>query len=534
MLQQLIANGFAGRDVLAEARESTALWENWLFPISPEAPTGDDPAYNDDFQRMREEVNKLSGIDTALIGELAQKLLTTECKDVRVATYYVWARLHQEGERGLAEGLALLAALVERFGEALLPCRAGSRKAALEWLTGGKMQDSLSLYPEVNRIDFEHILASLALLEQVFATWDEDVRPSLTGLAGILETRLAQSGGMAAVVPQTTAQTPLPLMQSNPSISTPRGSPVWNPVQSGRDLLERTRELARYLREQPQGWLSSARLMRSVRWDTVHQLPPQDGDGRTRLLSPRKEYRALLKRLYRQQSWHELLEQAERMFAEGVNHFWLDLQWYLCQALSQPGGGYEGWGEIIKQDLRILLERLPGLENLAYDDGSPFADEVTAGWITQQIHNVKEDWSFAHSPAQPRRDDDILALEPEALQLADSEGIDAALSWLGQLPGINGARHRWLQRLLMARVAEQYGKNEIALHLLTGLNADEPLRLDEWEPELMFEVKACLLKLLRMKAQRSEHDKGRMAQRMETLFAGLVAIDPVRAVVLCG
>ncbi|ERT10969.1 hypothetical protein O185_21840, partial [Photorhabdus temperata J3] len=60
-----------------------------------------------------------------------------------------------------------------------------------------------------------------------------------------------------------------------------------------------------------------------------------------------------------------------------------------------------------------------------------------------------------------------------------------------------------------------------------------PFSLDEWEPELMFEVKACLLKLLRMKAQRSEHDKANMAQRRETLLAELVAIDPIRAAVLC-
>ncbi|MBS9435186.1 type VI secretion system protein TssA [Photorhabdus hainanensis] len=532
MLRQLIASCFVERDALAEARQNAALWENWLLPISADAPTGNDPVYEDDFQHMREEVNKISGIDTALICQLAERLLTTKCKDVRVATYYVWARLHCEGERGLAEGLALLAGLVDRFGEALLPSRTSSRKAALEWLTGAKMRDSLSRYPEVNRIDFDHILAALVSLEHSFSSWDEESRPSLVGLARTLENRLAQSGGVSAVVPQTAA----PAAPSGGQInaSAPGEPPAWRQVQSGRDLLNQARELVRYLSDQPQGWLSSARLIRSVRWDTVHQPPPQDADERTRLAPPRTEYRAQLKRLYRQQNWHELLEQAERMFAEGVNHFWLDLQWYLCQALNRLGCPYEGWADIMKHDLRILLERLPGLESMAYNDGTPFADEVTTDWIAQQVHDNQADWQFEHLPAQPRRDDDVLSLEAEALQLADSDGIDAALRWLGQLPGINGARHRWLQRLLMARVAEQYGKNEMALHLLTELDADEQFNLGEWEPELMFEVKACLLKLLRMKAQRSEHDKARMAQRMEALLAGLVAIDPVRASVLCG
>ncbi|MEP8657543.1 type VI secretion system ImpA family N-terminal domain-containing protein [Enterobacter asburiae] len=46
----------------------------------------------------------------------------------------------------LAEGLELLAGLLERFGTQLNPQRDRSRKAALEWLAGSRMTDSLSLY----------------------------------------------------------------------------------------------------------------------------------------------------------------------------------------------------------------------------------------------------------------------------------------------------------------------------------------------------------------------------------------------------
>lgn len=53
-----------------------------------------------------------------------------------MATYYVWARLHRDGEAGLADGLSLLAGLITRFGEGLHPLRTTSRKTALEWLAG--------------------------------------------------------------------------------------------------------------------------------------------------------------------------------------------------------------------------------------------------------------------------------------------------------------------------------------------------------------------------------------------------------------
>ena len=50
----------------------------------------------------------------------------------------------------------------------------------------------------------------------------------------------------------------------------------------------------RWLSEQPQGWLASHRLIKTVRWDTVDQIPPLDSSGRTRLVPPKAEYRAQL------------------------------------------------------------------------------------------------------------------------------------------------------------------------------------------------------------------------------------------------
>ena len=103
----------------------------------------------------------------------------TTCKDVRVATYYLWARLHRDGEAGLADGLTLRVGLVECFGERVLPARANSRRVALEWLAGNKILDSLSLYPEVLNTKLVSTVAALPLLERIFNTWSESHRPAL-------------------------------------------------------------------------------------------------------------------------------------------------------------------------------------------------------------------------------------------------------------------------------------------------------------------------------------------------------------------
>lgn len=529
LLQQLTRGCFTNRDVIAVAREQAALWQTWLLPVVEKAPVGEDPGYHDDFLLIRDEMNKLSGANTGLICQLAESLLLTQAKDVRIATYYIWARLHRDGERGLAEGLALLAGLVERFGTKLLPSRPASRKLALEWLSGEKILDSLARYPEVAKDDFANIVAALNLLTASFTEWPEEQQPpSLMPLVIALESRLAQSGGMNAVVPQNSAAASVVVPSST------AGAPLVGTINSGRDLLDQAKALARYLNEQPQGWLSAHRLMKTLRWDTVHELPP-DVDGKTRLAPPRTESRNQLKRLYAQQNWTELLEQADLMFSAGVNHFWLDIQWYLHQALGKAGAPWDKWTAVIRQDLALLLERLPGLEDLAWDDGTPFADDVTRNWITQQVLQREDSAWLTGAPATPTEDSgvDVLALEPEAQAMADSNGVEAALGWIQSRPGIVTARQRLLLRLLMARIAEQYGKNEMALLLLEELDVtSQGLTLAQWEPELLFEVKTRQLKLLRLRAHRHA-DKVALGRKMETLLSTLVAMDPARAAILC-
>ncbi|EKT56017.1 type VI secretion system protein TssA [Providencia burhodogranariea] len=514
------------------SEQQIALWERWLLPITPESPVGEDPGYDDDFERMREEVNKLSGADTELICSLAEKLLTTTCKDVRVVTYYIWARLHKEGENGLADSLGLLAGLISRYHDTLLPARPNSRKSAIEWLAGQRVLDSLSLYPEVDRNEFSRIVALLGTIFDEFTTWDESSRPQLAPLLRALEKRLAQSGGADSLVPQN-------IRSSEGTRTTSALSSGQNgslaPIQSGRELLDQAKVLANYLRSQPNGWLSGHRLMKSVRWDTLHQSPPQNQQGCTRLTPPRTDARAQLKRLYLQQSWLELTEQADRLFAEGVNHFWLDLQWYLHQALSKSPAPWDGWAEMIASDLKQFLTRLPGIESLAWEDGTPFADEVTLNWIKQNI--LEENHSSLHDlPSQhalQADEESVLALEQEALTQADSEGVEAALAWLINRPDIRSPRQKWLLHLVMARVAEQFSRHDLAFNLLRELDSTaNQMSLSDWEPHYIFEIKARQLQLLRNKTQRNTADKAGLQQQMTDLLAELTRLDPVRALVL--
>lgn len=80
ILQNLVAASQLDESALRQQARSRQQWQSGLAPVSDAQPTGDDPGYDDDFQRIREEVNKISGVDTELICQLAEKLLTQTCR----------------------------------------------------------------------------------------------------------------------------------------------------------------------------------------------------------------------------------------------------------------------------------------------------------------------------------------------------------------------------------------------------------------------------------------------------------------------
>ncbi|RTM76620.1 type VI secretion system protein TssA [Enterobacter quasiroggenkampii] len=519
--------------LLVQTRENLSRWAPWLTVLPTGHGSGDDPTYEDDFQLMREEINKLSGTDTGMLCRLAESILTRHARDIRVVTWYTFARLQRDGDTGLTDGILLLAAMLEQAGSHSHPQRSAARLAALDWLNSEKVLDTFSRWPDVTREETARTAAALCLLETSLKQLPEAERPSFAGLLRTLEIRLAGSGGLdtpvAASGQDHVGVTPYSKAISGATV------PEAAVVKSEVELVRQLRVLSGWVVEQPQGWLAAHRMMKAARWDLVTQLPALDASGRTRLLPPKAEYRAQLKRLYLQQSWTELVEQVDVMFTEGGNRFWLDLQWYLWQGLSRAGGPWEHWAEYILSDLRLLLKRLPGLETLAWNDGTPLADEVTLNWIAEKVNDDMPGFADAPAVANGGQTDDISALEVEAMEKGDRDGPEAALTWLQNRPDMASPRSRWLIRLIMARVAEQYGRNELALHLLGELSGSAPLlTLSEWEPGLLFDVQARRLRLLRLKAGRSESDKTRFAPEMDSLLAALITLDPARAMVLCG
>jgi type VI secretion system protein VasJ len=526
MFTNLLNALFGARTPTDLARSTQSRWDAWLQPIRDDAPTGEDPGYNDDFLMVKEEVAKLSDIDDTLIVETAERLIKDIAKDARVAAYYVYGCMRRDGAEGVASGFEMLSALVDRFGEALLPARAETRKAALEWLAGKTFADRLDRVQGLSGPLLERTLSALALISERTAQWPDAARPQLDPLflrfEGRIDTPLSSSGA-SHEVPGATATT----------LRAPE-LPGTTEVSSTRELLEQARRMAQFLREQPQGYLAAYRLMRCVRWDTLSEVPPYEVGGKTRLVAPRAELRAHLKRLLLQKQWPELLDRVEAAFAEGANHFWLDLQYYAFTAQEQAGGEYARVRDLVATDCALMLERLPGLEHLAFSDGSPFADDAALEWIARYatVRDVERGEVVAPVTVSSVNTD-WAETEEQATDQAAQQGLDAALAWLQRLPAQDGERDRFVRQLVMARVAERSDRADTALHLLSTLDtAAQRFQLAVWEPSLAFDAKHHLLRLLKIRMNRKDADKPVLAQRIDVLMGELTAIDPARAVTL--
>ncbi|WJF90235.1 type VI secretion system protein TssA [Paraburkholderia bonniea] len=537
MLTNLLRTLSGTHPPTALARSAQTNWRDWLQPLSDTAAAGTDPSYDDDFLALKEELAKLSGIDDTRVIELAEGLLRHTAKDARVAVYYLYGRMRRDGAQGVAEGFELLAALLERFGETLLPQRTEARKAALEWLASATFTERLEQVRGLDGVPLERTLSALALASECLASWPDPARPEL----GPLLHHLNQITSAAA-----TTGTGQPHQQTDTSpSSTPTASAgisTLSTLTSSRDLLDQARQMAQFLRAQPQGYAPACRLIRCARWDLLTELPPHDATGRTRLAAPRPELRAHLKRLLLQQQWGDLLEDIEAAFAEAANHFWLDLQHEAFIAQHKAGGVYADARERAVTDCALMLERLPGLERLAFSDGTPFASDATLDWIASHasVRDLERGEAIISIPTDTSSTStDWAETEIQASEIATQQGLDAAFAWLQRLPvcasANAGERERFIWHRVMARVAEQAGRPDTALHLLTLLDTTlARFNLSAWEPALAFDTKQHRLRLLQARAQRRDADSATLARQIDTLLSDLTALDAARAVTLTG
>ncbi len=146
------------------ARENAEI----LQPLADGA--GKDLSFDTAFEQIKAEIDKLTSVsggrpDWPQVAASAERLLATETKDFRLATWLLLARVHGSGFRGSASGLHLLLGLTRDFWETAYPDlrRVRGRANLYAWMT--EQLNALLESREVKATDRDAITAADAIFQ---------------------------------------------------------------------------------------------------------------------------------------------------------------------------------------------------------------------------------------------------------------------------------------------------------------------------------------------------------------------------------
>lgn len=491
-----------------------------LAPLDGDG-AGEDPRHGERFFMLRQEVEKRAEVRMDEVRRLALEILAQEGKDLRAACYLLWPLALGEGAAGLGNALVLLQALIEQYGDGLHPSKPGLRAAALRWLQGNRPRHAIEQAFADKAMDAALLARIRAAVEGIRTAAIEGIAEELDWLLKPLEAAEARcapaeepSGSPAAEEENAGESVP---KEARPSGPAPATAPAG--IESETDFMRQARAMLAWLEEQGEA-ARALGLRRSLRWSGLTEPPAEQ--GRTRLPAPRAEARRGLEAAAQQGQHEEVLRLGEGLFMDQGGHLWLELQWLEYEAARALGR--QPVAALIAAETAALLQRLPGLAALSFEDGTPFAGPRMQAWL-EELQPTSE---AASGAGQGQPSEALAALRDEARQKAAEAGLPAALELLQQAPARDAAERLQL-RLWMAALCLQQNRADLAAPLLEEPGV-EPAELGAWQPGLGFE----LARLRRQVAQaQAAAAKGAAAEewrrRAEAAWRDMCRLDAAKA-----
>lgn len=320
---------------------------------------------------------------------------------------------------------------------------------------------------------------------------------------------------------------PAPTSQATPETRTPPA-----PIQTGdkkeaaqalSTLLDQLLGMADfYFQNAPTNPLSY-RLRRLWAWLPLVAPPPAE-IGLTRIPPPDSIVKPSIEQLLAAGNHEAALRAAESRVTE--HRFWLDISRFTATALENLGPSYKAARSAVCAETLLLVERLQGLDNLNFSDGTPFADPETRDWL--------KGLSLGDGDAAQTGGDPLAATVNQALTqarglLKDKKPLDAVdLVQQGLEAAVTGkARLFW--RLALGRLLLLAGKPDLAAPLNgKSLEDIEAHDLETFDPDLALQIL-----LLVHETCRAGTDEGSKSLGKEVL-ARIVRLDPGEALRIVG
>ncbi|ANN68524.1 type VI secretion system protein TssA [Bordetella bronchialis] len=480
-------------------------------PISSDRPAGDNPREGDAFAALKAQIDQLTDIhanapmDWGAVVTLANQVLGQEGKDLAAGAWLAAGLLETAGLQGLAAGIHVLRDLVETYWDDMSPpaARLRGRRNQMQWLLdhlGERLQPGREGDAPLPAETYEAMLADWEALDAAWQSHDEEA-PAFYGLRSTLRALPVQAApepaapAEAAPAPAATeASAAVPAVAAQQATATAVAAPATpattavmapppaaavvpaaggDPQDAAETALAGLRPLIDwYLQTQPTQPLLF-RINRICAWAALDSLPPVRA-GATLLMPPPMQTVDGFKRIAQTAEPDAVVQFAESHLI--AHRYWLDLNRASHAALIRLGATQAA--ATVAFETARMLERLPGLQDLKFSDGQPFADAETRAWL--------EGLGGAAQPAAGKDGDELAALSTAAEADAAAGNLDEALDRLQQAARRSeGARARFRLRLAQCALLHRFdGRADIRPLLMPLIEELDAHRLPSWEPEL--------------------------------------------------
>ncbi|MDZ5431460.1 type VI secretion system protein TssA [Pseudomonas fluorescens] len=455
---------------------------------------GEDVRYSSEYEALESELDKARSmqergqIDWLKVRENCEGLLRTQSKDLRVGVWLTWALYQCESFQGLLAGLGLLRHLCESHWTEVYPKKSRTRAAAINWLVP-RLEKVLTENVAIKeQLPLFHCLVEhLEGLDAICTKCLGDDAPLLLPISRRLKSlvqRTIEHQSAPSVVESAMAQVKQVATQLfNPCTPIDNEKDAHKALRAQQDS---ARPLCAWWLKQMATDLRALRLNRTLLWLPVDTLPERNAEQITALRGLPVDRLQLLQEHYDQARYADLLVELESSLSKAP--FWFDGQrmvWECLQGLNAEMAMRE-----VEIHFALLIQRLPGILELRFHDGVPFADPATRTWVNAQV------MPHLKSPHAPRSADVLEALPAWEQALEDVQpilrknGLKPAVQILKQgLLSAHGERARFFWKFALARLCFMARKFELAKTQLETL--DQTLRnagLHAWEPDLALQV----------------------------------------------
>ncbi len=491
--------------------------------------TGVDVRFSSEYEALEQELAKghslhvSSTVDWLKVLQASEALLRNQSKDLRVAAWMTWALYQRESFAGLVAGLGVILQLCSHHWAGLYPRKLRTRMAAMAWLLARidpLLNENLAIKEQLAL--FRRLLQQLEALDTLFSAHLGDDAPLLLPLCRRLANMIRRahddqpSPGRVEAVAAQVRQVATQLLAPVTVIDKDKEA-----RKTQRLLEDNARPLCAWWLKRQATDLRALRLNRTLLWLPVEVLPERNADQITALRAPPADKLKQYQERLAAGHYADLLVELEASLAKAP--FWFDGQrmvWDCLQHLDAEHAMRE-----VELHFALLLQRLPGLAELRFHDGTPFADPATRAWIDAHVLIHVQAPAAAPVPAVEAQDE-VLPAWDRALEAARpvllKDGLKAAVQqFRSGLDSAQGGRNRFFWQLNLARLciaAKQYELARIQLENLDQLLLQAGQQA--WEPELLLQVLRLLHECCQLLPQNHA-----VRERKEEIYRRLCHLD---------